>query len=281
MMYLFQFGLQTQPDPVRAVAQGDLFVAGVILWVMFGLALFVGSLFLMRFILRRLSLAKQATFRRVTLLVTLPKFRREEESERGPTKDQVKEAISAAETFFSGVGGLKAQYGLRVWLLGRHDEFSFEIVVEKKLIKFYVSAPVELREFVEQQLSAAYPDAYTEEVEDYNIFQPDGFILGSHLVFRRQNFFPIKTYTELEKDPLNAITNVLSKIPEGDGAAFQFLVRSSYGKWRKQGVRIATNMMQGMNLEEAIKGKKKSKSSLADLAGFGGDKPKEPEKDYR
>jgi len=144
-----------------------------------------------------------------------------------------------------------------------------------------VSVPVEMREFLEQQLSAAYPDAYTEEVEDYNIFQPDGVILGSYLVFRRQNAFPIKTYTELEKDPLNAITNIFSKLPEGDGAAFQFLVRSSYSKWRKQGIKIASNMQQGMKLDEAIKGKKKSKTSLAELTGFAGDTPKEPEKDYR
>ncbi|MBI4592516.1 type IV secretory system conjugative DNA transfer family protein [Candidatus Uhrbacteria bacterium] len=278
---MFQFGLETQTQPVRAAVQGDLFVATMIVWSLVGLSVLVGLLFLARVILRRLSLAKEATFRRTTLLVTLPKFRREEESERGPTKDQVQEAIAAAESFFSSVGGLKAQHGLKTWLLGRHDEFSFEIVVEKKLIKFYVSVPIELREFLEQQLSAAYPDAYTEEVEDYNIFQPNGVILGSHLVLRRESAFPVKTYRELEKDPLNAITNVLSKIPEGDGAAFQFLVRSSYAKWRKKGVKIASNMQQGMKLEEAIKGKKKGKQHWAELFGFGGNKQPEPEKDYR
>ncbi len=278
-MYMLQLGLQTSAQPVTA--QGDVFVAGVVLWSVFGLVVFIGLLYTIRFFLRRIALAKQATFRRVTLLVTLPKFRREEESERGPSKDQVHEGIAAAESFFSSVGGLKAERGFKAWLLGRQDEFSFEIVVEKKLIKFYVSVPIELREFLEQQLSAAYPDAYTEEVEDYNIFQPDGVILGSHLVFRRQHAFPIKTYTELEKDPLNAITNVLSKIPEGDGAAFQFLVRSSYAKWRKKGVKIASNMQQGMKLEEAIKGKKKGKGGWMELAGLGGNKSQEPEKDYR
>jgi hypothetical protein len=166
-------------------------------------------------------------------------------------------------------------------LFGRHDEFSFEIVVDKKLIKFYVSVPVSLRDFLEQQLSAAYPDAFTEEVEDYNIFQPNGVILASHLVFRREDAFPMKTYRELDKDPLNAITNVLSKIPEGDGAAFQFLVRSSPATWRKKGVRIASNMQQGMKLEEAIKGKKKGKGSWMELVGLGGGTSQEPEKEYR
>lgn len=280
-MNLLQFGIAQETQPVRVAAQGDFFVESIILWGVFGLLVLLGFLYSIRFILHRLSRAKQATFHRVTLLVTLPKFRREEESERGPSKEQVQEAIASAESFFSAVGGLKAQRGFSAWLLGRHDEFAFEIVVEKKLIKFYVSAPVELREFLEQQLSAAYPDAYTEEVEDYNIFQPNGVILGGHLVFRRENAFPMKTYRELEKDPLNAITNVLSKIPEGDGAAFQFVVRSSYSKWRRKGIRIASNMQQGMKLDEALKGKKKRKTNLAELAGFVGTTQKEPEKDYR
>ena len=123
-----------------------------------------------------------------------------------------------------------------------------------------------MRNLVEQQISSAYSDVYIEEVEDYNIFQPKGVIVGSHLVFRRQNAFPIKTYTTLEKDPLSAITNVLSKIPEGDGAAFQFLVRSSRGSWRKLGIKIASNMQQGMKLDEAIKGKNAKKTDYLELA---------------
>ncbi len=280
-MSLFQFGLQATTEPARAVTQGDLYISGLILWGLAGVGVVIGLLYVLRFVLRRVSKAKQATFQRVTLLITLPKFRHEEESERTGSKEQIKEAIAAAEIFFSAVGGLKAQHGFHAWLFGRHDEVAFEIVSHNKLIRFYVSVPVAMRHMIEQQLSAAYPDVYIEEVEDYNIFQPTGVIVGSHLVFRRQNFFPIKTYTTLEKDPLNGITNILSKIPEGDGAAFQFLVRSSPGKWRKQGIRVASNMQQGMKLDEAIKGKKHKKTDYLELAGLGGDKQKEPEKDYR
>lgn len=263
------------------MAQGDLYISGLILWFLAGLAAVIGLLFVLRFTLRRLARARHATFDRVTLLVTLPKFRHEEESERASTKDQVKEAIAAAEIFFSALGGRKAEWGLRPWLLGRKDEIAFEIVSHKKLIKFYVSVPVSMRQMIEQQLSAAYPDVYMEEVEDYNIFQPAGVIVGSYLAFRRQNAFPVKTYVNLEKDPLNALTNILSKIPDKDGAAFQFLVRSSYASWRKNGIQIASNMQQGMKLADAIKGRKKKKTDLLELAGFGGEASKEPEKDYR
>jgi len=280
-MYLFQFGLTPEPEPVRVAAQGDLFIPTLILAGVAALLVLVALLFVARFFIRRMSIAQQGTFRRVTLLVTLPKFKRAEESERGPSKDAVQEAIAAAETFYSAIGGLRAERGLKAWLYGRRDEISFEIVAEDKLVKFYITVPVEMREFIEQQLSAAYPDAYTEEVEDYNLFQPDGVILGSHLILKRQHAFPIKTYKQLDKDPLNAITNVLSQVPDGEGAAFQFIVRSSYAKWRKKGVAIASNMQQGMKLEDAIRGKKGKKTNWWELAGFGSGSQPEPEKDHR
>jgi hypothetical protein len=279
-MYLFQFGLQTDPQPVQATVQNDLYIATLILWVFVFIGLAFAGLYVLRFFLRRMSAAREATFNRTVLLVSMPKFRHKEESERSGTKDQVMEAIAAAETFFSSIGGLKAERGLKAWLIGRNDEFSFEIVAQHKVIKFYVTCPTAMRDFVEQALSAAWPDAYTEEVEDYNIFQPSGVILGSHLVFKRQHAFPFKTYRELEKDPLNAITNVLSKIPEEDGAVFQFLIRSSYAKWRKKGISIARNMQQGMRLEEAIKGKKKGQGSWAEIAGIGG-KSEEQQREYK
>ncbi len=280
-MNLLQLGLQPETEPVRAAVQDDLVIAKFILIGLAIAVVVVALLFILRVVLRFYSRAKQGTFERTTLLITLPKFRRQEESERGPQKESVQEAIAAAEMLFSSIGGLKAQKGIRPWLFGRHDEFSFEIIVEKKTIKFYVSVPVELQQFLEQQLSSAYPDASLDPVEDYNIFSPEGVIIGSHVVFKREHAFPIKTYRKLDKDPLNAITNVLTKVPEEDGAAFQFVVRSSYAKWRKRGVQIASNMQQGMKLEEAMKGKKKSKTSISELAGFGGDNQSEPEKDHR
>ncbi len=280
-MYLFQFGLATEPEPVLAVPQGDLFIPAMILAGVGLLLLVFVCLFIARFFIRRMSIAKQATFRRVTLLITLPKFKRIEDSERGATKDSVQEAISAAETFYSAIAGLTAQRGLKAWLFGRRDEISFEIVAEKRLVKFLVTIPVEMRELIEQQLSAAYSDAYTEEVEDYNLFQPEGVILGSHLILKRHHAFPIKTYKQLDTDPLNAITNVLSQVPDGEGAAFQFIIRSSYAKWRRKGVWIASNMQQGMKLEDAIRGKKKGKSNWLELAGISSPSQAEPEKDHR
>ncbi len=280
-MTIFQFGLQVEAQAAQVMPRSDLYYSTLIGKGMFVLVIVVALLFIARFFMKRAAIARQSIFNTKTILITLPKFKREEDAHGGGNKEQVIDTIASAETFFASVAGLKAQRGFHAWFFGRYDELSFEIVVEKKVIKFYINTPNHLKEHVEQQLSASYPDAYFEEVEDYNLFEPDSVIVGSYMVFRRDSAFPIKTYRKLDKDPLNALTNILSKVPDTEGAVFQFVIRSSYAKWRKKGIAVASRMQQGMSMNEALKGGKKSKNNLAELAGLGSDKAREPEKEYR
>ncbi len=286
-MILFALGFQAE-DELLSVATNavefDLTYAYIIFAALGVGALVLLGLLLYRYILHNFTTLRSKTFHKVILQVTLPKFRHEEESQRGPQKEQVQEAIAAAETFFAAIGGLKAEKGFHAWLHGRTDEFSFEIVVQKKLIKFFLIAPVKYKEFAEQQISSAFPFAHVEEVEDYNIFHPKGVILGSYLSFKRESAFPIKTYKKLDKDPLNALTNVFSKLPEEDGGAFQFIVRSARSSWRARGIEIARRMQQGMKMSEAVAGKKKSQGFIGEFATLSGIVSKEEKvekKDYR
>lgn len=271
---LFALGFQTEQElnPVATATIGFDLTYAYIIFAMLGVGLLVVmGLFLYRYILRNFTSVRGKTFSKVILQVTLPKFRHEEESQRGPQKEQVHEAIAAAETFFAALGGLKAEKGFHAWLHGRSDEFSLEIVVQKKLIKFFLVTPANLKEFAEQQIGAAFPFAHVEEVEDYNIFHPQGTILGSYLAFKRESAFPIKTYKKSDKDPLNALTNVFSKLPEEDGAAFQFIVRSARASWRERGIQIASRMQQGMKMKDAIAGKKgDSKGFISEFATLSG-----------
>lgn len=279
-MSIFQFGVleptTTAAEPIASSNISFLLPVGIGLGILLvlALAMYIG----LRIMRSRLAFGARA-FEKVVLLVTLPKFRREEETQSGGGKEQVQEAISAAETFFSAIGGLKAEGGFMKWLYGRGDEFSFEIVMDDGLIKFFVAVPKDMQDLLTQQLSSSYTDAAIEVVEDYNIFEPTGVILGSYLTFKRENAFPIKTYKKLDKDPLNAITNVLARIPDDEGAAFQFVVRSAKGSWRSRGVAIASRMQQGMKLEEAIAGKKKGET--LSMLGMGKSESEQPQKDYR
>jgi hypothetical protein len=193
------------------------------------------------------------SFKNVILLVSLPKeAAKKGKEEREITVQVIQEGIAAAEAFFATIGGLRAERGIWSWLRGRIDQLSFEIVANKGLIYFYVIVPKNLQEYIEHQILAHFPEAQIEEVEDYNIFTPKGEILGGYLTFRRQHFFPIKTYKKMEVDPLDTLTNVLSKFSKNEGAAIQFVVRSARREWRRAGIKIAQEMQQGKKFGEAL-----------------------------
>ena len=194
-------------------------------------------------------------FDNVVLLVTVPKESGDKDAgQRDKSLQEIQASIAVAEGVFKSVGGLKAERGFRAWLAGRGDVIAFEIVATNGLVSFYIAAPKRFREFVEQQVHAQYPLAQIEEVSDYNVFQPAGTIASAHLVFGRENFFPLHTYKKLETDPLNALTNALAKVEAGDGAAIQILVRSAKKSWREKGVKIASLMQQGRSYDQARKG---------------------------
>jgi len=260
------------PIEITAPGAGEFFtnpfvILGIILIIL--ILILIGLVFLIRFYFRRRGKMRTA-FKKNVLLITLPKFEMGEKGEASLSIQQIQEKIAVAETLFAAIGGLKAQKGLGTWLFGREDHFAFEIVADEGKISFYVAVPEYQRAFLEEQIQAQYPDASIEDIEDYNIFTPQSIIAGKMLTFKRQNFFPIKTYKKMETDPLNALANALSKIEEQDGAAIQFIVRSAKPGWRAQGVSVASKMMQGKKFEEALKGKSVLKEMLTA-------KPKSPE----
>jgi len=191
------------------------------------------------------------TFDTVVLKVKVPKEIKQEDVEHTKSLQQMQELIGFTETIFGTIGSLKAQRGLKAWLFGRDDTYAFEVISHDSLISFYVACPAQHRQFLESQIQAQYPHASIEDVGDYNIFTPNSTILTSYLKLKRPSYFPIKTYKKMETDPMNAITNALSKIDDKDGAAIQFIVRSAPGKWRREGLRIARAMQQGKKYTEA------------------------------
>ena len=254
-----------------------MIAAGVVLGV---ILFFTAALFITRFIFRRKAHRHGGELEEKVFQLSLPRYKSKEDADRTPNQDQVREMISDAESFFSSIGGLKAERGFKQWLIGRKDHISLEIVAKNKAIFFYVAVPENLRQHVEQQLSSSYPDVSIDEVEDYNIFSPKGTILGAYMKFKRTFAFPIKTYRKLDNDPMDSLTNTLSQVEEGDGVAIQFVLRSAHGSWRKAGLELASNMQQGLSMKDALAGKKKGgKKSWMDL--FKTKKDDTPQDTYR
>ncbi|MCH8049517.1 type IV secretion system DNA-binding domain-containing protein [Patescibacteria group bacterium] len=237
------------------LAQFDTRIIGLLVALAIVVVLVAAGIYILRYFLRGSQLVRSGPFATMTLMVTVPKFVTEAEIRGEETIAKIQEDISIAETFYSAIGGLKAQKGLRAWLFGRSDVMALEIASHETLTTFYITVPKYLQEFVQQQLQAQYPNSAIEEVVDYNIFSPAGTIVGGYLVFKRDNALPIKTYKELEADPLNAITNAMSKVPKNEGLTVQYIVRSARADWRSLGRKIVKGMQKGLTFQEAKKGK--------------------------
>ncbi len=261
----------------------DLSTAIVIVGILVGVVLLgLIALFALRSYLRsHASLGR--TFDMVVLQILVPKEGVGKEGEQVKEGIQkIQEAIARTEAFFTSIGGLKAQRGLRAWFTGRGDHFAFEIVAAGGQVKFFIAVPRGSQSYLEEQLHAQEPNAYIEPARDYNIFQPSGVILARTLSFKRPSYFPVKSYKKLEVDPLNALANAMSKVTEMDGAALQYIVRSARKEWRSGGVRIARKMQQGMSLEKASKGGFWKAISGGFAAASGSKrKPGEPDKPYQ
>jgi len=191
----------------------------------------------------------------VIYLIRLPKEKGEEKNKQAVNYlQQLREEIARGETIFKAIGGLKAQkwYHHWAWLFGRNDHFSFEIVASQKLISFYVVAPREMGRYLEQQIQAYYPEAVMEEVQDYNIFSPQGQVAVGHIRTKKSRIYPIKTYNKMEADPLNSLINVMSKLEADEGMVLQYVVRSARPGWHRQVNAIVGRVNQGKRLSEVI-----------------------------
>jgi hypothetical protein len=214
-------------------------------------AALTGLVFAFRFFVRRFSVDNAYSDHQI-FLIKLPKEKPKDEN-KDSSLQQMREEISKGETIFSSIGGLKAQRGLSAWLLGRNDNFSFEIVASLGKIAFYAAAPRHLTRYLEQQITAHYPEAVIEEVEDYNAFAANGKIAAAHLKARKSFVLPLRTYQKMEVDPLNSLINIMSKLEADESVVAQYIVRSAYGYWHRKVRRIVRHIQDRNSVYQGIR----------------------------
>ncbi len=190
-----------------------------------------------RFIFRALG-GGNKHFRHKIFLIKLPKEKPDDEN-KSDSVQQLREEIAKGETIFASIGGLKSQSGFMVWLLGRDDHFSFEIVAREGRIYFYVVSPIRQSLYIEKQITAHYPEAVVEEVEDYNAFGALNAIEAGYLTTKNSFALALKTYNKMEVDPLNSLINILSKLDKNESVAVQYVVRSASPNWHRRSKRIS------------------------------------------
>jgi len=166
--------------------------------------------------------------------------------------EMVREKISVMEQLYSTMSVIRPS---NVWQeFTRFPYFALEIAVpyNQEGIAFYIAVPRNQIDLVEKQVHSFFPFVSVEEVKSYNIFVPKGEVAGCYLKLAKNNYLPFRTYRELESDPLNSITNSLSKLdPQKEGAAIQIVALPVSKTKRSPGIEIAREMKQGKTLDQA------------------------------
>jgi hypothetical protein len=121
--------------------------------------------------------------------------------------------------------------------------FSLEIASIDGQVHFYIRTPTRLRNIVETQIYAQYPQAKVVEVEDYALAVPqykkdgDWSVWGAEFKKEKADFLPIKTYRgfgddlktgvkeEFKIDPITPTIEYLGSLPKGQQLWMQIIVR--------------------------------------------------------
>ena len=164
----------------------------------------------------------------------------------------IREKISIMEQLYTTLSGIRPQ---SFWQnIVHYPYFTLEIAVpfNQEGIAFYISVPRNQIDPVEKQIHSFFPFVSVEEVESYNIFNPKGAVSGCNLKLAREKYLPLKTYRDLESDPLNSLTNSLTKLdPKKEGAAIQIVVMPLAPGKNKEALEIAREIKQGKTFDQA------------------------------
>ncbi len=164
-----------------------------------------------------------------------------------------KEEIGAMEQLLTSLSKIKISQSFFRSFFYDTPCVSFEIAnpSNSEEIFFYVAIAKKFRGTIEKQIHSYFPSASIEKISDYTIFSPGSFTASAVLELKNKFALPIKTYENMNIDPLNELSNSLSKFrTEEEGAAVQLVIAPAKRGWQTLGKTIAHKMQQGKRLKD-------------------------------
>ena len=161
-----------------------------------------------------------------------------------------KEFIGAMEQFYAGMQSIgEGKYN------EKENYFTLEVALgnQSDEVVIYAAIPNKHISLFEKQVLAFYHNAKIREVpDDYNVFNEKGSSVGAFAAFTERGVMPIKTYDNIEHDPMNPILNVFSKLQKsGEGAAIQFVIVPAGEKFINEFHIILDDVKDGMSVKHA------------------------------
>ena len=183
----------------------------------------------------------------VSMKVMLPRNDSKIDQEKRTEKD-FKEKVAVMEQLYRALWEVKSLTFWRLvhfWIF-RYATISFELFLENGELTFYVLTHPSLVSIVEKQITAFYSEAEVTLQKTPDIWQKGQKLVGYNLQLKKKFIFPIRFYEEMQDDPLNDISNVLSKTEPGETATIQVIITPSFSdKWSKTVKRYASTKFKG------------------------------------
>ena len=182
----------------------------------------------------------------VPLYIHLPPPSDDKEAGQRDDREVVDENISKAQIMYTIIYST-LQKGMKSQFYGQRH-FSFEIIGTQGTVKLYAAVPLVMVEVVQQAIVSAYPSARLEEVPEHNIFSPVGHLSGTtggEFTLKENFAYPIATYQDIKRDPMQSLLNALSTLDKEDGVGIQILMRPANPDWRKQASAVASKKRKG------------------------------------
>ncbi len=183
------------------------------------------------------------------LQISVPK---EAKSQSQETSKDEKESIAVMEQLFASLSNIREETIKRIIYGPFYLSFEIATPIDSNEIFFYVSVPRKFQSIVEKHIHSFYPRAEIKKIDDYNIFVPKGGSAASYMTLQRRHIFPIKTYMKLEADPLFNITSAFSKIPIGEGAALQVVIKPVSNTWQRESRETVKLMQKGKGFDGSL-----------------------------
>ena len=142
---------------------------------------------------------------------------------------------------------------------------------------FYCAVHVDYAPLFEKVVIGIFPSAQVrEQKDDYNIFHSHAVTACAYASHSTHPTLPIKTYTEMEGDPMSLILSSFTKIAkENEGLALQVLIRPSGDVFAKRFGEMLEDLRKGETLKRVIDKQSVMKESLHLLGTMFSSKTKE------
>jgi len=212
--------------------------------------LFTGSIFFIIFFVATFLFQRNKRKKKILQGLGMSLFLIKMIKQKEEENQDIKSLIGKMEQIYSNFLYLKKK---KMFSLG--SKVALEIASETggEDISFYIAVPKYLENDLEKYIHGVYHTAVVEKVpEDYTIFEPKGVASGSFLTLKKPPYFPISTYENLDSDPINSLTNALSKIKEQEGAAIQIILKPTQFKLRERGNKLLSYLREGKSIKKAL-----------------------------